>query len=211
MQVNITNLRRELGPQVDQVVYPKIRAQIESQFQTAKNQLIKSFEEAGPSKELDALANTDREGRSEYVSQYTQGHGNLYALLGFTDDRNPIEEVKAYLEQGVQIRSITRGGFNQNGDYVVTGKIETPTVKEINEESQLDWVSRGWIDALTNGFRGLPNFLFGMFADKTYSRSGAGIEVKNRVRSEGFKPFSGNYLSEFLERFKTKIRTGKTK
>ena len=210
-QINLTNLRRELDPQINKIVYPKIRARIEREFETSKDQLVRSFVNAGPSKELDELANTDRESRVDYVSPYTQGHGNLYAFLGFANDRNPTEEVKDYLEQNVRLKSITHGAFNRDGNYVVTGKVEVPTLKEINASSTLDWSSRGWIDALVNGVRGMPEFLFGMFADNPKSLSGAGIELKKtRVRSDSFKPYNGNYLSQFLERFKVKIRTGKT-
>lgn len=216
MQVNITNLRKEMTAGLDRSVYPKAHAIIHKEFNKDKNQLIRSFEKAKPSQAIDKVAKMDEEERGAKGSEdgFVE-NGNLYTFLGINDDRNPVEEVKEILTDGVKLTNLTKGGINSKGVYVITGKVETPTLDEINSLSALPWgTKRGWIDAITNGLRGLPNFLFGIFADDKYkSRSKGGLQAKNRKtgnpirtgRGE-FQPFEGNYLFEFLENFKQKIR-----
>jgi hypothetical protein len=212
MQVNIVNLRKEMGEGLNRSMAPRLQKRVMKNVETAKNQLIHSFESAGPSLSLEATAEMDRAARGEYQDGFVT-KGNLYTFFGFEDDRNPVEEVREILRDNVRIVSLTQGGVNQRGEYVITGKVQIPQIQEINNISKLPWgTQRGWIDALTNGLRGLPNFLFGDFSDKGYSLSGGGIEAKDKTgklintgRGE-FKPFKGNYLFEFIERFKRKIR-----
>lgn len=219
MQVNIVNLRKEMTAGLDRSVYPKAQAIVRREFNKDKNQLIRSFEQAKPSQALDRVAKLSREKRGE--SQNDDGFvekGNLYTFFGIDGDRNPVEEVKNILIDGVELKSLTKGGINAQGIYVITGKVEIPTLGEINSLSTLPWgARRGWIDALTNGLRGLPNFLFGIFDDDKYkSKSGGGLQAKNKRTGDPiktgrgeFQPFEGNYLFEFLERFKRKIRGNK--
>lgn len=209
MQINIVNLRKEMEVGLNRSVYPKAQAIIKRDFNTAKNQLIRSFEKAKPSVALVKVAEMGREERSSYEDGFVE-RGNLYSFFGMEDDRNPVEEVKEVLLENITLDSLTKGSVNNQGVYVITGKVSVVTLDEINNTSNLSWgAGRGWIDALTHGLRGLPNFLFGDFSDKSYSRSGAGLQTKKETTKTGrgaFKPFEGNYLSEFLERFKNKIR-----
>ena len=208
MQVNIVNLRKEMENGLNRSVYPKAQAIVERDFNKAKRQLLKSFEEAKPSEALSKAAEMDRESRSEFEDGFVE-KGNLYAFMGMEDDRNPVEEVKELLEDHIQLDSLSRGSVNNQGIYVITGKVSVITLDEINNNSKLSWgAGRGWIDALTHGLRGLPNFLFGNFNEKSNSRSGAGLQAKETIKTGrgAFKPFEGNYLFEFLERFKNKMR-----
>jgi hypothetical protein len=212
MQVNIVNLRRELGEGLNRSMAPRLQKRIMREVEVAKNQLIRSFESAPPSVSLETAANMDRAERGDFRDGFVE-NGNLYAFLGINDDRNPVEEVRGILEQNVKIVSLTQGSVNQKGEYVITGKVQVPQIQEINNVSKLPWgTKRGWIDAVVNGLRGLPNFLIGDFSNKSYSLSGGGIEAKDKTgklintgRGE-FQPYRGNYLFEFIERFKRKIR-----
>jgi len=212
MQVNIVNLRREMGEGLNRSMAPRLQKMITREVEVAKNQLIRSFESAPPSVSLESASNMDRAERGEFQDGLVP-NGNLYAFFGIEDDRNPVEEVREILQDNVRIVSLTQGGVNQRGEYVITGKVQIPQIQEINNISKLPWgTQRGWIDALVNGLRGLPNFLFRDFSDKAYSLSGGGIEAKDKTgklintgRGE-FKPYKGNYLFEFIEIFKRKIR-----
>lgn len=205
MKVNIVNLRREMAEGMNRSVYPLAQKRVEQYFDRSKRELIKSFETAKPSVELTKVAEMDRSKRSEYKDGLVE-NGNLYSFLGFDGDRNPVEEVKKVLEDGVQLKSLTKGSVNQQGVYVITGKVEVPALMEINERSQLSWITRGWVDAVTNGLRGLPNFLLARTSKlKAISRSGGGVQVKNNTGRNEFSPYRGNYLFEFFQRFRNKI------
>jgi len=195
-------------------LYPQAQRIIEREFNVAKKKLIESFENAPPSLALTEVAEMDRSERGENEDGFVE-KGNLYTFLGFEDDRNPVQEVSDVLAYGIELESLSMGAINRKGIYVITGKVSIPTLGEINEQSQLPWITRGWIDALTNGIRGLPNFLFGDFSDKAYSLSGGGLEAKTRGKNGGrlvntgrgeFKPYSGKYLYYFIEKFKDKLR-----
>lgn len=205
MKVNIVNLRREMAEGMNRSVYPLAQKRVEQYFDRSKRELIRSFETARPSVELEKVANMNEGKRSDYDDGLIE-NGNLYSFFGFEGNRNPVEEVKKVLEDSVQLKSLTKGSINQQGVYVITGKVEVPTLMGINEQSQLPWITRGWVDALTNGLRGLPNFLLAKTSKlKARSRSGGGIQVKNNTGRNEFSPYGGNYLSEFLQRFKNKI------
>ena len=212
MQINMVNLRREMGEGLNRSLYPRAQAEVRTYFNQSKKQLIRSFEESEPCKELAETAEMSRDERSTKESKIVP-YGNLYAFMGFENDRNPVEEVTEILKNEIELVSVSRGSVNKNGVYVLTGKVSMPTMEAINQSSSVGFSNRGWIDSLTNGLRGLPNFLFRDFSDKGYSKSGAGIEAKDKKTGKlidfgrgEFEPYKKNFLSEFMQKFKLKIR-----
>jgi hypothetical protein len=211
MEVNIINLRREMENGMNRSLSAQAHKIIEKEFLQAKKSLIRSFEKSPPSL---ALSNQveDRLEEDQFVEK-----GNLYTFMGFEDGRDPVEEVSDILQEA-EIEHLSLGSINRNGVYVITGKVVVPTLAYINEQSQLDWITRGWVDSLTHGLRGLPNFLFGDFSEYEKSRSQGGLEAKTKKGKGGqgghlidtgrgeFKPFKGEYLFEFLQAFKAKLK-----
>lgn len=200
-----------MGEGLNRSLYPRAQAEVRTYFNQSKKQLIRSFEESEPCKELAETAEMSRDERSTKESKIVP-YGNLYAFMGFEDDRNPVEEVTEILKNEIELVSISRGSVNKDGVYVLTGKVSMPTLESINQSSSVGFSNRGWIDALVNGLRGFPSFLFKDFSDKGYSESGAGIEAKDKTGKlidfghGEFKPYGKNFLSEFMQKFKLKIR-----
>jgi hypothetical protein len=65
MKINIVNLRREMAEGLNRSVYPEAQRRIENYFNRSKKELIKSFENAAPSQELQHSAELDDDGRLE--------------------------------------------------------------------------------------------------------------------------------------------------
>jgi len=208
--MNTVILRKEMGEGFNRSVYPEAQKIIYREFNKDKKQLLRSFKEAGPSEELAKLSEMGGEEMSEYRSRYVE-RGNLFAFFGFENGENPVEKVSDMLRDFTEIAHLSKGSINQQGVYVIKGRVEMPTLEDINTDNQLPWIDRGWIDGLTNGLRGLPNFLFADYSDNENSLSKAGLQAKrngeavNTGRGE-FRPYEGKYLFEFIQDFKEKVR-----
>ena len=77
------------------------------------------------------------------------------------------------------------------------------TIKEFAPVGRMPYEGgNSWIEMIE---RGMSNFSSYMHKKTTASRSGAGIQVKGRIRSAKSKPTQ--YMTELLEKFKKELRT----
>jgi hypothetical protein len=132
------------------------------------------------------------------------GDKNLYSFIGFEDGDDPIEPILEKISplnpDGPKIKYI-RGSNKNNLEFNFA--ITAPNQEAIENATPMPWADGlSWVSRIEKGIPGLNRFLnkFGVPS----SRSGGGIQVKNKLREARFKNIS--YLSgifnKFIDRFK---------
>jgi hypothetical protein len=136
------------------------------------------------------------------VTDSLGGYGNLFSFVGFTEGSSPTSEVRTFLESSVRLKISKR---NETKKRLIGKKIniKLPTIKEFAPVGRMPYEGgNSWIEMIE---RGMSNFSRYMHKKTTASRSGAGIQVKGRIRSAKSKPTQ--YMTELLEKFKKELRT----
>jgi hypothetical protein len=190
--------RREVSPQLKNKAFPIIARRMEGFFERQKEQMITEFEAHPVTNELESF---NSEQRSQFLPQ-----GNLTALFGYEDGAEEIQKIRELLESS-KITFLNQGRIAPDGSYEVTARAEAPSVALLNEETELPWQQKGLVDAVELGVSGFFRTLFG--GSFTDSRSGGGIQVKNKVRDVAFSGIGrGGYLRGILSRFVARVRKG---
>ena len=125
------------------------------------------------------------------ISGTLGGYGNLFSFIGFSEGDKPIDPIIELLSQ-TNFR-VTK--FNRNGSAKLT--IEMPSKEQIFRVTPLPWATGiSWAQRIEIGMSGLGMYLN---TSSPKSKSGSGIQVKNKVRSGRFSNTS--YVSAFLNKW----------
>jgi hypothetical protein len=175
----------------------KVRAKVESKvkdkFETEKRIMIDGFLKDDISQEI---MNPSRGN----ISGTLDGKSNksLFGFIGFEAGSEPILQVAGELEQNTRI-----------SEGKVTGKkmefkISHPSLRELYDKTPMPWESgRSWLYGISHGISGFGYFLAGFFQNLSKSRSGQGIQIKDQIHYESFKPrkYIEKYIGQFREAF----------
>jgi hypothetical protein len=166
-------------------VYRKaVKEKVSQELSSLRKIFLSEFEKHPITKEIEA-------GPSATNSSGTlSGRGNLFSFIGFPANAKPISTLRKVLEKH-DVR------FNH-----VRGKttiiINAPTMEEIIAATPLPWATgRSWVRGIEHGLSGLGRYL--NTKRRTGSRSGGGIQVKNKLRGGRFRNTS--YLSPLLNTY----------
>lgn len=217
--VNLRVLQAEIARQASKKITPKVERAIEKKFDQYKNEFLKDFDKHPVTKELKAGPNA----KSIYVdvgnldTESGRG-GNLFSLLGFYDGESPTEDLKASLDNSIELSGKTKVVVTERS-IIIQKTVTIPTFDTLKqqalEDNELEWSTRSWIDLVE---RGIPWFQYYLFRGGGFgetSRSGTGIQAKkkapkgqtsktpNQVRNKSFQGIA--YLSQLLAEFKDKI------
>ncbi len=123
------------------------------------------------------------------------GYGNLFSFIGFDSGSNPIDPIVRLLDQ------TTYNFSNLSPRGVMKLTITLPSAKDIFGVTPLPWAPGiSWAQRMEVGLSGLGQYL-DKHSDK--SRSGAGLQSKNKIRSGTFRNTS--YISTFIKRWSKKF------
>ncbi len=164
----------------------------ERRFEINKDILIEELNEHPITREI--------EGGPDAPSQ-TLEVGNLFSFIGFNAGDKPIDKLRTLLMS--EIRMIrTPTAVSGNNKIIFQFKVKVPNDTMLARETPMpEWSDGSWITKIENGISGLEYYLFGRFFRG--SRSGAGIQIKNKVRSSVFNGIP--YLSKILENFRKRL------
>ena len=186
------------NPEFKRVLVAGVRPYIKKDFEEEKGEFFKAFDEDPVSEEI-----KDGPEASSHVSELKENGGNLFSLLGFFKEQQPIEQLRDYLESNIVLGQTEAGKVD--GDKIVfTTPVLAPTEEEINavvaslDETKLQWTNRSFTELLANGISGLPNYLFSLTRDFSHipSRSGPAIQDKKKQRDADLGPIP--YLERLL-------------
>jgi hypothetical protein len=180
---------------------PQMAVIARNTFNARKNLFLKGFNENAVTKELEA-------GRDAPSSLFEGG--SLFAFIGFEKSKKPIDELRTFFNEKFIAPELGTGkgvykGRKDRTTYTALGF--RPSIREIAAATRRPWDGVGsWALEIEEGT--LPNFahfLPGNFDDVQSSRSGRGLEIKPKYRSDNYsKPASGYLkalIKEFDERF----------
>jgi hypothetical protein len=168
-----------------QVVYRKaVKEKVSQELLSLRENFLAEFEKHPITQEIEA-------GPSATNSSGTlSGQGNLFSFIGFPSKAKPIAALRKVLEK----HSVR---FN-HGRGRTTIIIDAPTMDEIIAATPLPWATgRSWVKGIEHGLSGLGRYL--NTRRRTGSRSGGGIQVKNKLRGGKFRNTS--YLSPLLNKY----------
>lgn len=179
----------QVGPIVNKVAAQRI----EKGVRNAHNQMIMDFEQHPVTQEI----NSGPDGYNQ--SGTLGGYGNLFSFIGFEEGMDPIAPIRAILKKALTVKAVPANHKSMMAKFIV----ELPPKEEIFNVAPMPWASgRSWAEGIEKGISGLGQYLNTMsFA----SRSGEGIQAKNKIRGGGFR--NTKYLSALLNDLEKNIRS----
>lgn len=181
---NLTDFRKSK----EYIAYVKKTVNVE--FMRIKNKMISTFNNHPVTVEINGGPTASN------TSNTLNGVGNLYSYIGFDKGDKPTLPILQKLERETFLSSVI---FSKNGTFRVV--VNNPTAADIFDITPLPWAKgRSWAEGIEKGLSG-----FGLYLNQEspLSRSGSGIQVKNKLRSGKFKNVS--YISKIIKDFEIEI------
>jgi hypothetical protein len=162
---------------------------IDKKVRDAQNQLAAEFEKHPITREIDAGPGADN------ISDTLFGYGNLFSYIGFGSGSSPLANVRSFVKQKIKISSAGRKGNSM--EFL----IRSPSMKDLELRSPMPFeAGNSWVRMLELG---MSNFSFYMYKQSQVSRSGTGIQIDNRIRSQASKPTP--YFTKILNNFRRNL------
>ncbi|MAF43998.1 MAG: hypothetical protein CMI54_07545 [Parcubacteria group bacterium] len=162
-------------------------------LEKAKCKLMEEFNQHSVTKEIEAGAS------AENVSKTLRGYGNLFSFIGFEANSKPVDAVRNFLNSFITLKSAGKPSkTGSTREYVV----KTPDLADF-KVARMPWEGgRNWVQAIEEGISG-----FSYFMNKAHeaARSGAGIQIDNKLRSKDSASMS--YMSDILRKFKRRLKS----
>lgn len=158
-----------------------------------KNIYISEIQNHPVSKEIKSGPN------GENISRTLDGEGNLFSFIGFDGSNDPVQEVIEEVKRKTTIKETK--GSNKNLEFVY--QVSTPSLEELEPVTPMPF-ERGnsWLKGIEKGISGFSFYLYGLAFSS--SRSGGGIQSKNRVRKSNYRPTA--YFSALYNRFIKRLK-----
>lgn len=131
------------------------------------------------------------------VSRTLNGDGNLYSFIGFENGTKPIEDLLYLIERNTRIKQI------ESKEDIFKFQVYTPSLDELRSQTPMPFENgNSWLKGIEKGISGFSNYLYGLLFEN--SRSGGGIQSKNKIRRTTYKPvkYFTDLYNKFLKSFK---------
>ncbi len=167
----------------------KARKKIQQRLKRSKKELLKEFDNHPVTKELEAGPD------AQNYSGTLGGYGNLFSFMGFGEGMDPTRAVRNFLESSIVIKG--RGKVTGTGLEIT---IKTPTIQDF-DFAKMPWESgNSWVRSVEVG---MSSFSYYMHKAYEAARSGAGIQIDNKLRKKSSKGVS--YMRGILRKFRKKL------
>jgi len=175
----------------NRVVKQKLTEIVNIEIEKQKLILLSDFAAHPVTQELQAAENATN------ISSTLGGYGNLFSFIGFFKGTDPISPVLALLNT----ISLKKNGVKfSNGVYQF--KISVPSKEELGAVTRMPWeAGRSWLFDMEKTISGLGSYLY---AASEASRSGTGIQTKNKSFSRSFRGVK--YFNTMYNKFLKKIK-----
>jgi hypothetical protein len=190
-KVNKSILKEEISKVQSKSLEKEARLIADKILEEKKQEYLFEIKEHPVSKEISDGVNASN------ISNTLNGEGNLYTFIGFDDGDEPIEDLIDAIEKNTRIKQISSkdGAFNF--------QVYSPSLDELTSYTPMPFEGgNSWVKGIEKGISGFSNYLYGLLFSN--SRSGGGIQSKNKVRRASYRPtkyFSILYKS-FIESFR---------
>ena len=167
------------GVQVRKYVYPIM--------EEARKDLVRDFHSHSITQEIKSGSSASN------TSGTLGGYGNLFSFIGFNQGDNPIIPIENILNERLNVKVRAIGG----GRFKIT-ILNAPSAQEIFNVTPIPWASgSSWTEGMEKGISNLGSFLYRESGIR--SRSGTGIQVKNKLRASNLR--TGSYISGLINNF----------
>jgi hypothetical protein len=191
--VVVKNSKRSISKEIDlsksKEYVNEVNKIINTEFIKIKNNFIKKFNQHPVTREIDAGPGASN------ISKTLSGEANLFSFIGFEKSENPTNNIRSLFSQ-IFINKVV---VKRDGSAL--NVINYPTTEDYFQATPLPWApGRSWAKGIEQGISGLGFFL----KESHYkSRSGVGIQIKNKIRGIEFKPTQ--YLTSLIKDFEKDI------
>jgi hypothetical protein len=132
---------------------------------------------------------------AENISSTLNGKENLFAFIGFDSEDKPIEDLTDLIKQNTFLDK--KSTFDKR-NFELKFNVFTPSIEEIKNQTPLPFErGRSWVKGIEDGISGFGYYVYGLLFPT--SRSGRGIQSKNKVRVTAYKPVK--YMTELYNNF----------
>ena len=188
-KIDIKKIRDEISPAFEEAFKQKSIEYAKDVLDESLNFYIQEIENHPISKELSSGPD------GENISNTLNGQENLFAFIGFDETDKPVEDLKKLIKQNTFL------GKNPKFDkktFELKYDVYTPSLEEIRSETPLPFEKgRSWVKGVEDGISGFGYYVYGVIFKN--SRSGRGIQSKNKIRSTAYRSIS--YMSELYRNF----------
>jgi hypothetical protein len=194
VRINMRALKAIENSQVAPIVNKQVEMSIIKSAKLAHQKMLKAFDNHPVTKEI-------MSGPEGYNQSGTLGgYGNLFSFIGFEEGMDPIAPIRYILQKSLNVKATP----SNHKSMIMNFLVELPSKESLFEASPMPWASgRSWLEGIERGISGLGNYLNTMSFS---SRSGEGVQTKNKIRSGGFR--NTQYLSSLLNNLAIDVRKG---
>ena len=130
------------------------------------------------------------------------GYGNLFTFIGFHKGTRPTALLRDYLKGTGMIFRQPRV-LEHLGATEFRFKIDTPKRSVVEDLTPSPWEGRSWTRGVERGISGLGHYMYTQ-NENVASRSGAGIQKQNKIRTLAFRPIK--YMPSIIDSFYKKTK-----
>jgi hypothetical protein len=153
------------------------------------DQYINEIQDHPVSKEL----NSGPDG--ENISNTLNGKENLFAFIGFDSQDEPVNDLTNLIKQNT---FLDKKSIFDRKTFQLKFNVFTPSLDEIKSQTPLPFErGRSWVKGVEDGISGFGYYVYGLVFPS--SRSGRGIQSKNKVRVAAYRPV--RYMTELYTKF----------
>jgi len=153
------------------------------------DQYINDIKDHPVSKELDSGPD------GENISSTLDGKENLFAFIGFDSEDKPIDDLTNLIKDNTFLDK--KSTFDRK-TFELKFNVFTPSLDEIKSSTPLPFErGRSWVKGVEDGISGFGYYVYGLVFPT--SRSGRGIQSKNKVRVAAYRPVK--YMTELYGKF----------
>ena len=167
------------GVQIRKYIYPII--------EEARKDLVRDFHSHSITQEIKSGSSASN------TSGTLGGYGNLFSFIGFNQGDNPTIPIENILNERLNVKVRAAG----SGRFKIT-ITNAPSAQAIFNATPIPWASgSSWAEGMEKGISNLGSFLYRESGIR--SRSGTGIQVKNKLRASNLRTES--YISDLINKF----------
>lgn len=188
-KINFKQLKEEIAASYEANLKKEAVIFAEEILKENLDQYINEIQDHPVSKELDSGPD------GENISNTLNGKENLFAFIGFDSQDEPVNDLTNLIKQNT---FLDKKSIFDRKTFQLKFNVFTPSLDEIKSQTPLPFErGRSWVKGVEDGISGFGYYVYGLVFPS--SRSGRGIQSKNKVRVAAYRPVK--YMTELYTKF----------
>jgi hypothetical protein len=188
-KIDFKQLKQEVATSYEQTLKKEAVLFAQEILKENLDQYINDIKDHPVSKELDSGPD------GENISSTLDGKENLFAFIGFDSEDKPIDDLTDLIKDNTFLDK--KSTFDRK-TFELKFNVFTPSLDEIKNSTPLPFErGRSWVKGVEDGISGFGYYVYGLVFPT--SRSGRGIQSKNKVRVAAYRPVK--YMTELYGKF----------